>query len=338
MKSSWITPISLASLLLLSLDSRASRHEGSAHDYPMMPESYPVPAPVQAIAAPVSGEALFRAEQLLNNPWTVGQETPNEAGSLTAGWANSQESAYSAAGPATSLPSDFLAPFKAPVLPSVPPIPDRLSEIWFVQNALALGLLASYTRSGGRDVNDGNVLGYLPTNTDLRLQLCLTYWLSNSFYLTPALLYSRNAQVQRIGEDDRYLTANTLYGLSIGAGYFKPCFTRFGMMTGADLSYQVGRAVNKVELAAPNSETKTTSGLWEAQASGYLGVWYAMNRFLVTAQLGLIAYRYRNSERYGDLFELEYRQRESEFLLGLDTKQFALGLRYLLNKRNSSSQ
>jgi hypothetical protein len=181
-------------------------------------------------------------------------------------------------------------------------------------------------------------LGYLPITTDLQLQLCLTYWLSNKVYLTPALLYSRASQIQRTVLDDRYVNATNLYGLSIGAGYFKPCFTRFGLMTGADLAFQLGNTVNKIEVQSPPTEEKTKTNLWQAQASGYLGVWYAMNRYLLTAQLGLLSYQYRNSENNADLFEQEYRQRESAFLVGLDTKQFALGLRYLLNKRSGNSE
>ncbi|MBI1193901.1 MAG: hypothetical protein GC205_12140 [Bacteroidetes bacterium] len=316
MKSSRITPISLVALLLFSLQTQASRVEGTAHASLAATDFCLVDRPVPAVTVPVQGEWLLRAEQLLSNPWTVGQK----------------------AGSGQPLMAALEPLALQPAVPAASAVPDRLSEIWFVQNALALGVLASYARSAGRDVDDGNLLGYQPTFTDVRLQLCLTYWLSNSFYLTPALLYARNAQVQRTIADDRYLTASTLYGLSIGAGYFKPCFTRFGLMTGADLSYQMGKAVNKVVIETPSTETKTTTGLWEAQASGYLGVWYAMNRYLISAQLGLISYRYQNSERSGEFFEFEYRQRESELLVGLDTKQFALGLRYLLNKRTSSSE
>jgi len=81
MKSSWITPISLAFLVFFSLDARASRVAENAHECLAVPEfsavktaPAPLTEPVAASSEQVSGEWLLRAEQLLNNPWTIEQE------------------------------------------------------------------------------------------------------------------------------------------------------------------------------------------------------------------------------------------------------------------------
>ncbi len=214
-----------------------------------------------------------------------------------------------------------------------PPVDDEAMN--FVKGSLALGLLASYYRTAGRDSQDGNVIGYAPLSTDFALNLCLTYWLSNNLIFTPGLFYSHSSSVQRINENDRYGQATNLYGIMLGAGYFKPCFGQFGLLTGADLSFGIGNNIDKSTIG--NDETKTKSSLWQMEAAGYFGVWYAVNRYLITGQLGLIAYRYTSAKIEGD-FTGNYRQNENEFLVGLNTKQFLLGMRYLLNRNSSSTE
>ena len=212
--------------------------------------------------------------------------------------------------------------------------PDYVSEFLFLQSAITLGVLATYYRSGGRDRELGNTLGYNPVTSNLALQLCFSLWLTDHILFNPSLAYRRDVIRQRPNQDDYFLTGNSLYSVVLGAAYFNRCFGNFGMLAGVDMAFGFGNNVNKSKLGS--TEIKNTNSLWQMGPSGYLGVWYAVNRYLISAQLGVISYLYTSAKVTSE-FGGDFRQNTSVFQFGLDTKQFALGLRYLLNRKGSTA-
>ncbi len=215
----------------------------------------------------------------------------------------------------------------------------EIEPILFSKGALAIGLDASYHRNGGKTIFDSATPDQLSTvNTTYMLQPCLSYWLSDQMVLNTGLSYANTVSTQRPNEDDRYHQGINQYGLMLGAEYFHPCFDRFGLSAGADLGFWMGSQFDRAVVG--NDKITRKNNFWEFQPSGYIGAWYAKDRYLVSANLGLISFRHRNTrieEDESPFTEPEYNIVDNDFFFGLNTKQFGLGLRYLLNANRSDN-
>jgi hypothetical protein len=201
-------------------------------------------------------------------------------------------------------------------------------RVLFFARALALGIQASIFRSAFQDVAGGNVLNYGGVETDVFLAFCLSYWMTNNWLLNGSLGYSQNSRINRITEDDRTSQRRRLATLAFGVGYYYNCFGSFGVLADFSLGFGIGSAANVSRLGGLSPLTISNS-LWQLSAVGSMGVFYAVNRYLIFAQMG--ALNYTLASQAIDSEEPDSRFVTSDFALGLSLKQVLIGVQFLLN-------
>ncbi len=265
------------------------------------------PAPTRAPRLDAYGYAQLppeldrRVRQLTARPWRVG-EAPQPA-------------------------ADPMAPPALAAAPLMDVDYEKMRVLYFAR-ALAIGIQASYFRSGLRDLDGGSLSDYGFSNSELYLTLCLSYWLANNWYLNGTLGYGVIREVQRNDEDDRQIDRLALASAYFGMGYFRPCFGPFGLLAELDLGFGIGRRAD-IGRTGGTVPTKNTLGVWQLQAVGSMGVYYAVHRYLLYARMGLLSYVYTSQEVDDEFFT--GRLVSSDVALGLQMKTLAVGMRFLLN-------
>jgi hypothetical protein len=301
----------LAGALILSLGAFAGGgHALSGEDpTPAAEATAPAadPAPTRAPRLDAYGYAQLppeldrRVRQLTARPWRVG-EAPQPA-------------------------ADPLAPPALAATPLMDVDYEKMRVLYFAR-ALAIGIQASYFGSGFRERDGTTTTNYGSASSQLAVALCLSWWLANNWYLNGTLGYDVSRSVTRFGEEDRTINRVALATVAFGMGYFRPCFGPFGLLAELNVGFGFGGSSNITRIAGLDPITNTDA-LWQLQAVGSFGVFYAVHRYLLFAQMGALTYRFR-SQAYDTEFG-SGRRISSDLGFGLDMKTLSVGMRFLLN-------
>jgi hypothetical protein len=205
----------------------------------------------------------------------------------------------------------------------------------FFARALALGLRVSYFRTANSSRDNGSIVNYGSTESDLILAFCLSYWLSNNWLLNAILGMDQLRRANRFGEEERSINRFRLATMAIGAGYFYPCFGNFGLLAEAEVGFGYGSDARR--LITPTNDPVTTSlNAWSLQAGTYVGLWYAVHRYMVFARMGALSYTLLSVEGNEDFSS--GREISTSLNAGLNLKQIAIGMRFMLNYGGQQSR
>lgn len=198
----------------------------------------------------------------------------------------------------------------------------------FFARALAFGVQASIFRSAFQDVAGGNVLNYGGIETNVLIALCMSYWLTDVWLINGSVGYIQNSRINRLNADDRTSQRDRLATIAFGLGYYYNCFGSFGVLADLNLGFGIGSAASIIR-AAGLDPIVNSFNLWQFSAVGSMGIFYAVNRYLVFAQMGAVSY-ILNSQAI-NTEDGDARFVSSDFALGLSLKQVLIGVRFLLN-------
>lgn len=288
----------------------------------MLPMMLCIVQPLQAFAG--SGESAYptlpsslaqRVNQHLQNPWQVG-ERPHAIVVV--------EPEAESPLPYGMLSPEARRPYAAPAMDA----DFEKKRMLFFAQALAMGFQAFYFREAFQDRDNGTVTNYGGAQSDLFLALCLSYWLSDALLLNANLGWTQERSVNRFAEEDRRIDRTSLAVLTLGVGYYYSCFGPFGLLAEAEIGGGIGGTATRI--ISPLIDPITTSlNAWSLQASAHVGLFFAMHRWMVFARMGAMNYSLVSQALNEDF--VAGRNYNSTFNVGLNLKQIAIGMRFLLN-------
>ena len=197
----------------------------------------------------------------------------------------------------------------------------------FEETALAIGAALLFSQVAGALVDpNGNVSSYLAKVTTLSMAICLSYWIAANLVVNAQLGWEQDQTVDRSpGTDERDLQRLGLFTVGGGLDYYQPCFGSFGLLMGIGLVAGIGNQRFISEGGTSTFDQKNAA--WRLTALGHFGAWYVISSYMIFAQWGLLAYQY-DRVSFG---ESGGYSRDSALLLGLNTKAFLVGVKFLLN-------
>ena len=233
--------------------------------------------------------------------------------------------------PATVV--DFSAPSGTPMV-AMDADYEKMRVLYFAR-AIAFGVQASFFRNAFKDVAGGSTLNYGGVQMDILVALCLSYWITNNWLINASLGYTQNSRINRVSEEDRTSQRQRLATIAFGLGYYYNCFGSFGLLADLNLGFGIGSAASISRVGGLDPITASL-GLWQLSAVGSVGFFYAVNRYLVFAQMGAVSYTL-NSQAIASIAG-EGRSINSDFALGLSLKSMLVGIRILMNYKSQQER
>lgn len=265
-----------------------------------------------------------RVRQHLSQPWHIG-EPPRAIVVMDAG-------------EQTPLPFGMLSPEANP-LATIPAMDLDFEKrrMLFFARALAIGINFSYFGDAFRQRDNGTTTNFGSAQSDVFLALCLSYWLTDAFMLNANLGWQQNRTVSRFAADERTINSFSLATLALGVGYYYSCFGPFGFL--AELEFGGGFGGSVVRAIDPTFPDPfvTSSNAWSMFIASNIGLFFSMHRWMVFARMGALDYTLLSQAASGE-FGGSGRSFNSSFNVGLNLKQIAIGMRFLLNYKGQQER